>query len=216
MTNTFLRRLSLPAALAVLTVAASAFSTGTAHAAEPGGPCDPRVSRTGLYEVSTAVVEPVLTHRKGITIAPGTTGSVETTVTEVENVSTTFNASTEINAEAGAFFAKVSIKVGFSVQTSKSTTSTWSQKVTYNVNRPGDYMVFKGTHRIQGKADEYVCLPRGGWGNNDPGDGYWAYAFGSHPTYSTFDAEMEGIVSCDTPVNPGTVQELARNLLVCH
>ncbi|MFB7127259.1 hypothetical protein DR950_00705 [Kitasatospora xanthocidica] len=213
MTNTFLRRLSLPAALAVLTVAASAFSTGTAHAAEPGGPCDPRVSRTGLYEVSTAVVEPVLTHRKGITIAPGTTGSVETTVTEVENVSTTFNASTEINAEAGAFFAKVSIKVGFSVQTSKSTTSTWSQKVTYNVNRPGDYMVFKGTHRIQGKADEYVCVNRP-W--SDPGDGYWAYAFGSHPTYSTFDAEMEGIVSCDTPVNPGTIQELARNLLVCH
>ncbi|MFE7593043.1 hypothetical protein ACFU6K_26915 [Kitasatospora sp. NPDC057512] len=213
MANTFLRRLSLPAALAVLTVAASAFSTGTAHAAEPGGPCDPRVSQTGLYEVSTAVVEPVLTHWKGITIAPGTTGTIETTVSEVQSVSTTFNASTEISTSVSVFLAKVAVKVGFSVQTTKSTTSTWSQKVTYNVNRPGDYMVFKGTHRIQGKADEYVCVNHP-W--SDPGDGYWAYLFGSHPTYSTFDAEMEGIVSCDTPVNPGTVQELARNMLVCH
>ncbi|MEV8325869.1 hypothetical protein ACFV84_18540 [Kitasatospora sp. NPDC059811] len=215
MANTFLRRLSLPAALAVLTVAASAFGAGTAHAAEPGGPCDPRVDRYGLYEVSTAVVDPVLTHWKGITIAPGTTGSIETTVTEVQNVSTTFNASTEINSEVGAFFAKVSIKVGFSVQNTKSSTSTWSQKVTLNFSRPGDYAVFKGTNRVQGKADAYVCLPRYP-PSSDPGDGYWAYAFGSHPTYSTFDAEIEGTVSCDTPVSPGTVQELARNKLVCH
>ncbi|MFJ6621497.1 hypothetical protein ACIQOW_28475 [Kitasatospora sp. NPDC091335] len=215
MANAFLRRLSLPAALAVLTVAASAFSTGTAHAAEPGGPCDPRVTRYGLYEVSTAVVDPVLTHWKGITIAPGTTGSIETTVSEVQNVSTTFNASTEINAQAGAFFAKVSVKVGFSVQTSKSSSSTWSQKVTLNFSRPGDYAVFKGTNRVQGKADEYVCLLRD-FGGSNPGDGYWAYLFGSHPTYSTFDAETEGTVSCDTPVSAGTVQELARNKLVCH
>ncbi|WP_380282794.1 hypothetical protein [Kitasatospora purpeofusca] len=215
MANTFLRRLSLPAALAVLTAAASAFGAGTAHAADPGGPCDPRVSKYGLYEVSTAVVEPVLTHWKGITIAPGTTGSIETTVTEVQNVSTTFNASTEINSEVGAFFAKVSVKVGFSVQTSKSSSSTWSQKVTLNFSRPGDYAVFKGTNRVQGKADEYVCLPRD-FRYPNSGDGYWAYLFGSHPVYSTFDAQIEGTVSCDTPVSPGTVQELARNKLVCH
>ncbi|MFI2610981.1 hypothetical protein [Kitasatospora sp. NPDC018619] len=215
MANTFLRRLSLPAALAVLTVAASAFGAGTAHAAEPGGPCDPRVPQGALYEVSTAVVDPVLTHWKGLTIAPGTTGSVETTVSEVQSVSTTFNASTEISAAAGALFAKVSVKVGFSVQTGRSTTSTWSQKITYNFSRPGDYAVFKGTHRVQGKADEYACVFDGPLGG-DMSKGHWAYVFGSHPAYTTFDAEIEGTVSCDTPVSPGTVQELARNKLVCR
>ncbi|MFJ6773060.1 hypothetical protein ACIQOV_19230 [Kitasatospora sp. NPDC091257] len=215
MTNTFMRRTALPAALTVLTAAASALGAGTAHADSLNDPCDPRVPQTQLFEVATATVDPVLTHWKGITIAPGTTGSIETTVSEVQAVSTTFNASTEISASAGALFAKVSVKVGFSVQTGKSTTSSWSQKITLNFSRPGDYAVFKGTHRVQGTADAFTCVVDGPIGS-DPSKGRWAYVFGYHPVYSTFDAEIEGTVSCDTPVSPGTVQELARNKLVCH
>lgn len=206
------RRLAALGVLTAMVAGVTGLSTGAAYA-EPPSSCNLNLEHE-WYEVSSAAVDPVLTHWKGITIAPGTTGSIETTLTEVEAVSTTFNTSTEISAEAKVFLAKVAVKVGFSVQTGKSTTSTWSQKVTLNFNRPGDYAVFKGTHRVRGSADVFVCLPSGDPWN--PGPGFWAYAFGSHPAYTTFDAEVEGTVSCDTPVTPGTVQELARNKLICR
>ncbi|MFE2722588.1 hypothetical protein [Kitasatospora sp. NPDC059327] len=208
-----LRRLGALATLTVTLAGLTGLAAGTAQAdplpRPPSDSCNPNLE-TIWQDVATARVAPVITHWSGITIAPGSTGAYEETLSEVDSVSTTYNNSVEITASAGILFAKVSAKVGFSVQKTKASTSTWSRTLRYNFNSPGDYGLFKGTHKVEGEFVRYQCARTGA------NTGVWVNTLtGGTAPYTTYTVELQGTISCATPVTPGSVQELARRELRC-
>ncbi|MFF7456402.1 hypothetical protein [Kitasatospora sp. NPDC008115] len=207
------RRLAALATLTVTLAGLSGIAAGAAHAdplpRPPSDTCNPNLE-TIWQDVVNVRVTPTITHWAGISIAPGTTGTFTETLSQVDTVSTTYNNSVEITAQAGLLFAKVSAKVGFSVQKTKASTSSWSQTLTLNFNRPGEYGMFKGTHRIEGDFVRYQCARTGA------NTGVWVNTLpGGTSTYETFDVEIKGSVACDSTVVPGSVQELARRGLTC-
>lgn len=207
------RRLGTLATLTVTIAGLGGIAAGAAHAdplpRPPSDACNPNLE-TIWQDVATARVTPKITHWTGISIAPGTTGSSTETLSEVDSVSTTYNTSVEITAQASVLFAKVSAKVGFSVQKTKASTSTWSRTVTMNFNRPGEYGLFKGTHKVEGEFVRYQCARTGA------NTGVWVNTMtGGTGSYVTFDVEIQGTIACDSPVVPGSVQELARRQLTC-
>ncbi|MFB8242820.1 hypothetical protein ACFC58_40425 [Kitasatospora purpeofusca] len=207
------RRLGALATLTATLAGIGGLTAGAAHAdplpRPPSDSCNPNLE-TVWQDVATVRVSPAITHWTGISIAPGTTGSATETLSEVDSVSTTYNTSVEITAQASILFAKVSAKVGFSVQKTKASTSSWSRTVTMNFNRPGEYGLFKGTHRVEGEFVRYQCARTG------PSTGVWVNTMpGGTGSYVTFDVEIQGTIACDSPVAPGSVQELARRALSC-
>ncbi|MFF2953021.1 hypothetical protein ACFVVU_16940 [Kitasatospora sp. NPDC057965] len=191
----------------------SGLAAGAAHAdplpRPPSDTCNPNLE-TIWQDVVNVRVTPTVTHWAVISIAPGTTGTFTETLSEVESVSTTYNNSVEINASAGILFAKVSAKIGWSVQRTTASTHSWSQTLTVNINRPGDYGMFKGTNKVEGDFVRYQCARTG------PSTGVWVNTLpGGTSTYLTFDAEVKGSIACDSTVTPGSVQDLARRRLQC-
>nr|BFE59722.1 hypothetical protein GCM10020063_042480 [Dactylosporangium thailandense] len=163
------------------------------------------------YEITAAEVNPTLTHFMSINIAAGTTGERTETLTKVNSVSTTIGASAEISTSAGAVFAKVSAKVGFSVQSTTSSTDTETTSMRWTFNQPGYYGLYKGTRAVSGTFTSFRCVRQ----NLPPyGVRYTVFGLGTQ-AYTTFDNIEVGTVRCDEDVPAGTLRFKARLQLGC-
>ncbi|MGY0058282.1 hypothetical protein ACWY4P_17305 [Streptomyces sp. LZ34] len=172
-----------------------------------GTPCTP--GSYYLY-VQAAEVNPVLTHFYSFNVTDGTTGERTYTLSKVNTVTTSVGTSTEISVSGEALFAKVAVKVGFSVQTTTSTTDTESTTMKWNFTKPGYYGMYKGTRAVSGTFRQWSCLRNFG----SPTGGSWGNRAGTQP-YTTFANVEEGTIRCDDQVPPGTLRERARLQLGC-
>lgn len=204
------RALSAAATTCAVAAAATVLAVSPAQADPPGrcGAGDRDVQMT----VESAEVNPVLTHLMTLNIADGTTGQRTYTLTRVNSVSTTFNASVEINAEAGKLFAKVGMKVGFSVQTTKSSTDTETNTMTWNFTKPGYYGLYKGTRQVTGTFQKWICRRV-----FDQSGATWLQWTKTGPigTFTTFANMEEGTVNCPDVYPAGTLRALAQRSLAC-
>ncbi|MBP2323386.1 hypothetical protein JOF56_003771 [Kibdelosporangium banguiense] len=197
--------------VAAAAAAALAIPAGSAAAdPPPGRNCNPNIE-SEWYDIISAQTMPTVTHFRGITIAPGTTGSRTETLTQVDTVTTSVNQSTEFSAVIGtSLFANVSVKVGFSVQRTKSTTDTVQTAITWNFNQPGQYGLYKGTRRVMGEWSRYIC---GRTGNST---GVWVNITpGGRGSFVTFADIEEGTASCAQTEPQGTLREAARRRIGC-
>ena len=149
----------------------------------------------------------MLTHFLAINVVDGTTGTRTDTMSMLTSVSVTIAASEEFSAESSLIFAKVSAKVGFSVQVARATTRTESSTMTWSFNRPGYYGIYKGTRAVSGTVTSAACLSLFG------GPDQWT-RFHTQ-SYTTFASMEEGTITCEAQVPSGTVRELARRQLGC-
>ncbi|MEU5695444.1 hypothetical protein [Actinosynnema sp. NPDC020468] len=204
-----LRHLSARAGtLLLIASAAVALQTGTAHADDEnpeGQPCiwyDPAPSM-----VISAGWQPVITHYAAFTIADGTAGERTDTLSITNTVTTTVAGSAEISNAGNAILKKVGVKVGFSVQTTKSTTSTESTTMRWSFNKPGHYGLFRGTRAATGIAQTYWC------------NGFFGtWARDARVVYTTYGYMETGTVSCAEPApdwHDYTVRAQARRELDC-
>ncbi|MEV4629865.1 hypothetical protein AB0J90_26730 [Micromonospora sp. NPDC049523] len=209
-----LRRLStagLATGVALVLVAVGVPSP--AHAVGAVGPngeiCSPANHGAAAYEIKSVEVNPTLTHFISINIAPGTTGERTETLQRMHTVSTSIGASTEITSEMSAFFAKVAIKVGFSVQTETSTTDTETTTMRWNFNEPGYYGLYKGTRAVSGSFRGYFC--QAPTSNSRP---FWRAGFET-TSYTTFSNFESGTVTCGIDVPVDSLRFKARLQLGC-
>jgi hypothetical protein len=89
--------------------------------------------------ISSIEVDPVLTRFLGFNVTSGTTGTRTDTLSKVNAVTTSFGATTEFTTEIKLFLAKVGVKAGFSVQTTKTGTDTESTSMAWSFSQPGYY-----------------------------------------------------------------------------
>jgi hypothetical protein len=172
-----------------------------------GTPCTPGSS---FFYVQAAEVNPVLTHFYSFNVTDGTTGERTYTLSRVNSVTTTIGTSTEISVSGEALFAKVAVKVGFSVQTTTSTTDTESTTMKWNFTKPGYYGMYKGTRAVSGTFRQWYCARSFG----SPTLGVWTNRAGTQP-YTTFANVEEGTIRCGDQVPAGTLREKARLQLGC-
>ena len=198
-----LRRVSAVATAALaMAIGTLVINPATASADPiPGTPC----SDTGYHWfVQTADVTPVVTHYLSYYVASGTSGSRTDTLSIANTVTTTINNTTEISQNLGEALAKVTLKVGFSVQTQTSTTRTESTSMQWSFSQPGYYGLYKGTRRVDGITHRYMC------------DYLLRKWRGPHvTTYTTYSHMEEGTVTCSDVLPPNTVRGVARQQLDC-
>ncbi|MFI6761478.1 hypothetical protein ACIBF5_20305 [Micromonospora sp. NPDC050417] len=163
------------------------------------------------YEITAAEVNPTVTHFMSINITTGTTGERTETLRKVNSVSTTLGASTEISTQAGAVFAKVSAKVGFSVQSVTGSTDEETTSMRWTFDEPGYYGLYKGTRAVSGTVQSFLCLS---FDSPFGGVGYNILNMGSQQ-YTTFDNIEIGTIRCGDPVPAGTLRFKARLQLGC-
>ncbi|MCE7007964.1 hypothetical protein LWC34_34855 [Kibdelosporangium philippinense] len=205
----YLRRFAL--GMTAAAVAAVAIPAATAQAdPPPTRNCNPNVD-TEWYDVISAQASPTVTHFRGVVITPGTTGSRTETLTRVDSVTTSINANTEFSTTIGPkLFASVTLKVGFAVQNSRSTTDTTQTAVTWNFNAPGQYGLYKGTRRVMGEWSRHICARTGNstgvWVNTSPG---------GRESFVTFADIEEGTVSCAKTEPQGSLRDAARRRIGC-
>ncbi|MEK2494778.1 hypothetical protein WN990_35055 [Kitasatospora purpeofusca] len=209
MSTTRIPRRRTLAASATTAIAVGLLSLGVAPAAHADPLptlCNPAVDRT-TSEPFNLQITPLVTDFLIYNVAPGTTGQHSDTLTRVSSVTTSIDNRTEITATASALFAKVEVKVGFSVQ--KTTSSTTSQTVndTWNLNSPGRYGLYRGTRIITGQYVNRICAQTG------PTTGIWVTTSPSPGTFTTYESPEIGSVGC-APAEPvGTVRRAAQLLI---
>ncbi|MFF8771877.1 hypothetical protein [Kitasatospora sp. NPDC015120] len=202
------RRRTLAASVGTaVAVGLSAFAAApAAHADTLPALCNPAVDRT-TTEPFNLQITPVVTDFLIYNVTPGTVGQHTDTLSRVSSVSTTVDNRTEISASASALFAKVEVKVGFSVQ--KTTSSTTSQTVsdTWTLNAPGRYGLYRGTRVVTGQYVNRVCAQTGAT------TGIWVTTSASPGSFTTYESPEIGSVGC-APVQPaGTVRRAAQLLI---
>ncbi|CAN3985839.1 hypothetical protein [Kitasatospora purpeofusca] len=209
MSTTRIPRRRTLAASATTAIAVGLLSLGVAPAAHADPLptlCNPAVDRT-TSEPFNLQITPLVTDFLIYNVAPGTTGQHSDTLTRVSSATTSIDNRTEITATASALFAKVEVKVGFSVQ--KTTSSTTSQTVndTWNLNSPGRYGLYRGTRIITGQYVNRICAQTG------PTTGIWVTTSPAPGTFTTYESPEIGSVGC-APAEPvGTVRRAAQLLI---
>lgn len=192
-------------------VASGVLMAAPAHADDPpSGPCTPGDASPPFFQINSTEVNPVLTHFLSFNVTDGTTGEHTYTLSKVNTVTTTIGSSTEISASAGQLFAKVSVKVGFSVQRQTSTTDTESTTMKWTFAKPDYYALYKGTRAVSGTFREWNC-------NRSPGSptGYIWSARRTPLPFTTFGNVEEGTLTCGDQVPAGSLRLLARLQLGC-
>ncbi|MFE9750732.1 hypothetical protein ACFYOT_37985 [Saccharothrix saharensis] len=167
----------------------------------PGERCD--YGKRESYVLS-AQVTPVVTHYLGYYVTSGTSGSRTDSLSVTNTVTTTYGTNTEISSTAGEALAQVGTKVGFSVQTTTSTTRTESTSMQWSFSQPGYYGLYKGTRRVDGTVKVYICN--------------WLGLRWMPPLtldYTTYSYMEEGTVTCNDVLPPDTVRGAARQQLHC-
>ncbi|GIH03829.1 hypothetical protein Rhe02_18960 [Rhizocola hellebori] len=209
-----LARSVLRCAVAVaLTTGATALAFPTAaHASPPTIPCTGANRGQIVTEVDSAQVDPVLTQFKAINIDPGTTGEITETLSVMETVTTTVGASAEISSSAGALLAKVSVKIGFTVQHVTSNTSTETTTMRWTFSQPGYYGLYKGTRKVSGRFQNWQCITK----SSTSTGGFWGISVPINGTpYTTFDSIEVGTIRCGEPAPPGSLRLVAHQQLGC-
>ncbi|MFD9791512.1 hypothetical protein ACFWXK_11250 [Streptomyces sp. NPDC059070] len=201
--------------LASAALTATTLLTSPAHA-DPGplppasSSCNPAVDT--VYYDATAQVTPVVTDFLAVNITPGSTGQRTESLTRVDSVTTTVNQSQQISASLGGLFARVKMKVGFSVSTTTSSTTSSTVTNTWSFNQPGYYGLYRGTRRVDGQYVKYVCAQTGST------TGVWVNAVkGGVGTYTTYEnPEIGTVVRNCVPEPAGSVRRVAQDRLgVC-
>ncbi|MFK3982403.1 hypothetical protein ACI2K4_18735 [Micromonospora sp. NPDC050397] len=179
---------------------------------KPTKPCSAANLGETTFVVNAAEVNPTLTHFLAIHITAGTTGEHSETLETVNEVTTQVGQSTEITAKGTLGFVEVQAKVGFSVQTTTSSTNSTSVTDTWNFSLPGYYGLYKGTRAVEGTWLEYQCYQLQGGGV--PTHPHW-FQVGGLESYKTFSVLEAGTIGCaDTPPS-GSVRFQARLYLGC-
>ncbi len=202
----------LRGAVVVAVTAGALVAPRAALGAPPTEPCTQANRGQRVTTVSSAEVTPTVTHFMAINIAPGTTGERTETLTVMNQVTTTFGGSTEISSEAGLLFVKVSVKVGFTVQTSNSSTTTETTTMRWTFSQPGYYGLYKGTRAVQGRFVTYSCVLR----SDTSTQGIWMVTqpINGIP-YTTFANIEVGTVRCGDSAPPGSLRLAAHAQLGC-
>ncbi|MGW4461222.1 hypothetical protein [Micromonospora sp. NPDC004704] len=179
---------------------------------KPDKPCTTANLGETAFVVNAAEVNPTLTHFLAIHITAGTTGEHTETLETVTQVTTQVGQSTEISTKGTLGLVEVAAKVGFTVQTTTSTTNSTSVTDTWNFSAPGYYGLYKGTRAVAGTWLEYQCyrLQSGGTTTHPT----W-FQVGGLTSYTTFSVMEAGTIGCfDTPPS-GSVRFQARLYLGC-
>ncbi|MEU3571405.1 hypothetical protein AB0E96_23715 [Kitasatospora sp. NPDC036755] len=197
------------AASAVTAVAVGLLSLGAAPAAHADTLptlCNPAVDRTTAEPVNVQIT-PLVTDFLIYNVAPGTTGQHSDTLTRVNSATTTVDNKTEITASASALFAKVEVKVGFSVQKTTSSTTSVTVSDTWNLNSPGRYGLYRGTRVVTGQYVNRICAQTGA------NTGIWVTTSPSPGTFTTYESPEIGSVGCAPAEPAGTVRRAAQLLI---
>ncbi|WP_405003280.1 hypothetical protein [Kitasatospora purpeofusca] len=209
MTTTRKPRRRTLAASATTAIAVGLISLGVAPAAHADPLptlCNPAVDHT-TTEPYDLQVTPLVTDFLIYNVAPGTTGQHTDTLTRVSSVTTTVDNRTEITATASALFAKVEVKVGFSVQKTSSSTTSQTVSDTWNLNSPGRYGLYRGTRVVTGQYVNRICAQTG------PSTGIWVTTSASPGTFTTYESPEIGSVGCAPAQPAGTVRRAAQLLI---
>jgi hypothetical protein len=210
------RRLMITALTATLlgggAVAAGAAPAKIQATPAPGTACTADDLGKRFHWIETAEVTPTITHYTAVNVTEGTTGQREYELTQQTVVTTEVNRSAEIGTGAEALLKLVSIKVNFSVKTTKATTATERLKIVWNFNLPGYYGLYKGTRRIEGTHVSLNCAAVSRPG--EPERTEWVRRPGG--TFTTFSFIEEGSISCNDTVPVGTLRALAKAQLGCE
>jgi hypothetical protein len=196
------------AILAVAPLGLAVASPASARQEYPSAPCT--ASNTGAvdYVINAAEVNPTLTHFLSINITAGTTGERTETLSRLNTVTTSIGASTEISSSAGMIFAKVSAKVGFTVQHTTSTTDTETTTMRWTFTQPGYYGLYKGTRAVAGTYASFTC--RSLFGNH-----LWMMEPPFPTSYTTYDTIEMGTIRCEDSVPAGSLRLKAQLQLGC-
>ncbi|MFB7379734.1 hypothetical protein ACFC6U_25735 [Kitasatospora purpeofusca] len=209
MTTTRWTRRRALAASATTALAVGLLSFGAAPAAHADTLptlCNPTVDRT-TTEPFNVQITPLVTDFLIYNVAAGTTGQHTDTLNRISSVTTTVDNRTEITATASALFAKVEVKVGFSVQKVTSSTTSTTVSDTWNLNAPGRYGLYRGTRVVTGQYVNRVCAQTGAT------TGLWVTTSPSPGTFTTYEAPEIGSVGCAPAQPAGTVRRAAQLLI---
>ncbi|MEU2872799.1 hypothetical protein ABZ769_26910 [Streptomyces olivoreticuli] len=206
------------AAVATVGLAASPASAAPAKSAaatqvKPGDTCTAADLGTRHPYIKTTEVAPTITHFKGWYVAQGSTGYQSVTT----STQTTISVSVGLNGTVQGSFAvealgTVGVSLGLNVQVNYSSTSSESNTVTWNFNRPGYYGVYKGTKKVTGTYGSLNC------NRVQQGDGGWALKWIEGPgsgSFTTYTALEEGAVRCEDKVPANSIMAKAQELLDC-
>ncbi|MFE7116480.1 hypothetical protein ACFU99_13810 [Streptomyces sp. NPDC057654] len=206
------------AAVATVGLAASPASAAPAESAataqvKPGDVCTAADLGTRHPYIKTTEVSPAITHFKGWYVTEGTSGSQNVTT----SVQTTISVSVGLNGNVQGSFAvetlgTVGASLGLNVQVNYTSTSSESNSVTWNFQRPGYYGVYKGTKKVTGTYGSLNC------NRVQQGDGNWALKWVEGPgsgSFTTYTALEEGAVRCQDKVPANSIMAKAQELLDC-
>lgn len=208
-----MRTLVTAAAVLVLLSGAGVAASAKAQAAPaPGNACTAEDLGKRFHWIETAEVTPTITHYTAVNVTEGTTGLREYELTQQTVLTTDVNRSVEIGPFGEGILKLVGLKVGFSVRTTKATTSIERLKIVWNFNLPGYYGLYKGTRQVQGTHVSLNCsaVSRPG----EPERTEWVRRPGG--TFTTFSFIEEGSISCGDTVPAGTLRALAKAQLGCE
>ncbi|MET9400422.1 hypothetical protein [Kitasatospora sp. NPDC002965] len=209
MTTTRKARLRTVAASAITAVAVGLLGLGTAPAAHADPLptlCNPAVDHATTEPLNLQVT-PLVTDFLIYNVTAGTTGQHSDTLSRVSSVTTTVDNRTEITASASALFAKVEVKIGFSVQKTTSSTTTQTVSDTWNLISPGRYGLYRGTRVVTGQYVNRICAQTG------PTTGIWVTTSSSPGTFTTYESPEIGSVGCAPAQPAGTVRRAAQLLI---
>ncbi|MCC3779351.1 hypothetical protein [Streptomyces sp. UNOB3_S3] len=206
--------------LAAITAAAGpAAATGhpksvtTADQPKLGDACTSADLGTRHPFIKTTEVSPTITHFKGWFVTEGTTGNHTVSTTTQTTITVSVGLDGKIEGGFGTeALGKVGASLGLNVKVDYSSTSSESNSVTWNFNRPGYYGVYKGTKKVTGTYGSLNC------NRVQQGNGSWALKWiegpgsGSFTTYTTLE---EGAVRCEDKVPANSIMAKAQNLLDC-
>ncbi|WP_033323485.1 hypothetical protein [Actinomadura atramentaria] len=199
--------------LAVSPATAAPAPPAAAQAAAPGQPCT--VADLGQRHpiIKSTEVAPTITQFKGWYVTEGSTGYQSVTT----STQTTISVSVGLNGTVQGGFSietlgTVGAMLGLDVQVNYSSTSSESNTVTWNFNRPGYYGVYKGTKKVTGTYGSLNC------NRVQQGDGSWALKWVEGPDsggFTTYTTLEEGAVRCEDNVPANSIMAKAQGLLDC-
>lgn len=197
---------------AALTLASVGIVAAPAQAATyDTEPCNESTSGKFGWVATDVETTPTLVQFLSLHVTPGTVGERTETLDRIRTVTTTYNGSTEINAST-KFFESLGVKLGFSVQSQKSTTDRETRSMRWAFNTPGYYGLYKATRVVKGIHRRAICRATA--------DG-WAWqpilqqVSNHRRPFTTYANLEEGTVSCTDSPPDGSLRALARQQLSC-
>ncbi|WP_435797745.1 hypothetical protein [Streptomyces klenkii] len=200
-------------AVAGLAAARGATPAAGAGAVQAGQSCTAADLGKRHPFIKSTEVAPTITHFKGWYVTEGTTGSHSVSTNTQTSISVSVGLNGNIQGSFGTeALGMVGASLGLNVQVNYSSTSSVSDTVNWNFNRPGYYGVYKGTKKVTGTYGSLHC------NRVLQGDGGWALKWiegADTGSYTTYTALEEGAVRCEDKVPANSIMAKAQGLLDC-